>query len=173
MLNDYKTIKISEARIGDEIIAIHPDEHTTKMGPHYTINKKRKNTVEAVNSWTNEIETFNSDIMVDIELTEFERNTKYFEEAKNVVEAMSHELYDEGDAFHEMWNGWIDCNPYDMAANAKEEQITIIGWFKLRRPKGDLDIGIVAEYPDGDRFWDHASSEWFTNWRKWYPELYN
>ena len=172
--SDKKTIPAGDTKVGDVIIAIHPTETSIVSGPKYTVVKKHPDRIEVVDDWHNETKFFDNDMRVDLKLTEAEYHNKYLEDAKAVAYAMDHEMYDMGDAYHEMWNGWIDINPYDMASNAKDAQIMIVGWFKLSVQKwdGDLDIGIVAEYEDGERFWCHASSKWFKDWKEDYPELY-
>lgn len=172
--SDKKTILAKETNIGDIIIAIHPTETSIQIGPEYTVVKKHSNCIEVIEDWHNQTKFFDNNMQVDLKLTEAEYHNKYLEEAKAVAYAMDHEMYDMGDACHEMWNGWIDVNPYDMASNAKDNHIMIVGWFKLSIQKwdGDLDIGIVAEDEDGERFWCHASSKWFEKWKEYYPELY-
>ena len=172
--HDRKTIPAKDTKIGDVIIATHPTETSTVMGPEYTVIKKHPDRIEVIDNWHNKTEFLDNDLRVDLNLTEDEYHDKYIEDAKAIVYAMNHELYDMGDAYHEMWNGWIETDPYDFAARAKEEKIMVVGWFKLSIQKmdGDLDIGIVAEYEDGERFWCHASSRWFKRWEEDYPELY-
>lgn len=144
-----------------------------RTGAEYTIKEFLPNGVKCYNNWKKKDEILPYGITVQINFTEEELHQRDFNMAKEIALAMKHKLYDEGDAVHEMWNGWITCNPYEMAKTAKEEDLTVIGWFTLTAwKKRDLDIGIVAEYPNGDRIWCHAASRWFANWEKWYPELY-
>jgi hypothetical protein len=94
--------------------------------------------------------------------------------AKKVALALEHELYDDGGTCHEMWNGWIGCDPYEFAQNLDKYHLIILGYFKLKslKPGTLLDIGIVAEDEDGERFWCHYSSKWIKDWKDEYPELY-
>ena len=176
-IKDYKTIPITELTSNDIIIAIHPKPNQTSCGPNYRLIAKYSTQVELIDDWYNKHHLFDNNITVDIQLTEQEKHTRDFDKAKEIAQAMEHELYDAGDAIHEMYNGWIDCNPYDMAKVVKEMDITIIGWFWLYsniiNKTYDLDIGIVAEYSDGDRIWCHANSKWFKDWKTYYPELYS
>ena len=96
-----------------------------------------------------------------------------YKKAKQIVQALEHELYDSGDAHHEYWNTWVlALDPYDMAESAEKFNLTIIGYFKLKEPKHGLDIGIVAEEKDGNRIWCHAKKVWFEDWKEEFPELY-
>lgn len=90
-----------------------------------------------------------------------------------LIKAMEHEMYDQGDARHEMWNHWTwDPSPTNTAIRCKDEGLKIIGYFYLPNPSYDLDIGVVAEYEDGDRIWCHAKKSWYDSWKKWFPDLY-
>ena len=105
-------------------------------------------------------------------LTEQEYKSKYFHTAKEIVQGLQNKLYSPGDAYHEMWNGWIGINPYEMAQDMVKHKLIIIGYFPLSNVLDTRDIGIVAEDKDGDRFWCHANSVWFAHWEEKYPELY-
>lgn len=174
--NDNKRIPLDQLKIGDVIVAKHHTPTGTMMGPEYTVLKIEDDNIEVMNSWTKMPEPLTeADYGVDIGLTEAEIHARDFNMAREIALAMDHEMYDEGDAYHEMWNGWIDCDPYDMAYRAKDQKIMVLGWFKLKGHQirmDDLDIGIVAEDETGDRFWCHAASRWFERWHTRYPELY-
>jgi len=91
-----------------------------------------------------------------------------------ILQALNHELYDCGDAYHELWNTWVCAlTPYDLLESIEKFNLTIIGYFKLAKPKLGLDIGVVAENQKGERFWCHAKKAWFDSWRDEYPQLYN
>ena len=174
-IRDCKTIQAKDTRIGDTIIVIHPTETSSVFGPEYRVVQKYEDKIEVFNDWTNQNQFFENSMRVDVRLTENEYRTKYFDTAKDIAMAMNHELYDYGDAYHEMWNGWIDPDRYNMAEKLQNEKLMIVGWFKLTTLKWDdyFDIGIVAEYlSDGERFWCHAASRWFNDWKEYYPELY-
>lgn len=172
-MKDYKQVSIKNLNIGDTFSSYHKG-NMSSMGATYTVEEITETEVICRNSWTKELQSFSKEtIFVDIPMTEKELHIRDFDKAKEIAEAFEHQLYDPGDAPHEMWNGWLmGIDPYDIAAHLKEDKITIIGWFYLTYPKGDLDIGVVAEDFEGDRFWCHAKKSWYSNWKKWYPELY-
>ena len=67
--------------------------------------------------------------------------------------------------YHEMWNAWLyACDLAEMASTLDTYRVRIIGYATLTVPKQTfsgkpLDIGVVAEHEDGDRFWCHFSDE--------------
>lgn len=102
-----------------------------------------------------------------VELTKEELANKYAKEISEVKKAMANKLPNMEDEYrHEMWNGWV-CGDYiDMTIACLENDIKVIGYFPLTWNKQighftTLDIGVVAEEADGERFWCHASSKWF------------
>lgn len=99
---------------------------------------------------------------------------KDIKKTKQIIKALNHELYNCGDAYHELWNTWICAlSPYEMVESAYKFNFTILGYFKLDQPKLGLDIGVVAENNyNGERFWCHAKKAWFEDWKEDYPELY-
>lgn len=106
---------------------------------------------------------------IEVPLSESEFKAKYKEEAKKIVKAIKNEVPFEPECIgsHEIWNSWIDVDPYQMASNCLYENITVIGFCYLRKESKFLstdtvlDIGIVAEDESGERFWCHSSSKWF------------
>lgn len=100
-------------------------------------------------------------------------NKYYYPQAKEIIKALQHQLYDSGDATHELWNTWVCAlNPYEMAESLEKHNLTIVGWFYLTKFKKNLDIGVVAERKDGTRIWCHARKFWFDNWKEEFPDLY-
>ena len=78
---------------------------------------------------------------------------------------MNHDL-GQVDGYHEMWNSWLYA--YDlaeMASTLNVYNLRIIGYATLTVPKHPmfsdelLDIGVVAEYEDGERIWCHFSNK--------------
>ena len=123
-----------------------------------------------------------SEAMFEIDMTQEEINRKYKSTAKKVVEGLKNTVSEYEAGPHEMWNSWIRLDPLEMAATCEEEDMSVIGCFKLDIPNicmfGDdeLDIGIVAQYNDtGEKFWCHAYSKWlddiFENWEKYVEEF--
>lgn len=176
-IQDYKRIKSKDVKENDIIIHTHFKSNSTEMGPEYHLITKHPTQIEVIDSWKNEHHFFDNDMEVDVKLTIEEKHARDYIEAKQIVQGMLNKLYGPGDAVHEMWNGWIDPDPYDMAKRLKKQEAIVIGWFQLDYPKKigkytNLDIGIVIEYSDGERFWCHADSTWFKNWPEYYKELY-
>lgn len=104
------------------------------------------------------------DAYYEVPLTEKEFTEKYFIEAKAVYEACQNKVFSEYAGYHEMWNTWIDYNPYEMAANLIENEMELLGYFELDSPKiswfGDMyTIGLVVRQDD-ETFWCHANKEY-------------
>ena len=109
-----------------------------------------------------------SDYVFSVELTNEELIQKYSKNIKEIKEALAHNL-GQVDGYHEMWNSWLYAGSLaELASNLSENKLRIIGFATLVTPKHSmisdevLDIGIVAEYQNGDRIWCHASD----NYRK-------
>lgn len=175
---DYKEVSIADLSIGDTFDT-YIEGNTSCMGPDYIVEKITDTEVICRCDRTKELKNFSKEkIKVKVPMTMEEIHKRDFVKAKEIAQAFKHEMYDAGDAEHEMWNGWLmGLSPYELADNIKEDDISIIGWFPLnisKRYKGDrCDIGVVAEdNTSGSRFWCHAVSDWYSNWEKRYPELY-
>lgn len=124
---------------------------------------------------------FEPNIEIEVPKTEEEYKQENFQWAKMIAAAVSLgcELYPHPWDEHEMWNAWIDCDPYDMAEKCRKENLMPLGWFKIDDMHSagigyaNLDIGIVAEDLDrGHDIWCHASSDYYKHWPEIYPELY-
>lgn len=100
-------------------------------------------------------------------------NKCYYNKAKDIVKALQNTLPDCGDAYHELWNAWTThIDPYNMAMYFEKYNFTFIGYFYVKNPKGLYNIGLIAEDKDGNRFWSHWREDWYENWQKYFPELY-
>ena len=159
MARDTKYISFSELKIGMEIDG-YKKGNTTSFCTQEVVAIKN-NTVKL--SWGIELENA-SDYVFSIKLSDEELAQKYKDDVKEIKEALSHKL-GQVDGYHEMWNSWLFANNLaEMASNLKEHKLRIIGYATLTTPKltmfdTTLDIGVVAEYEDGDRIWCHASDE--------------
>lgn len=95
----------------------------------------------------------------EVELSDDEYNTKYYDAAKEVYDILSDSEYVGEHGHHEMWNAWIGSSCQEMYNKLKENDLTLIGWFWLSEIKhgwfSDCNIGIIAEDKGGDRFWCH------------------
>lgn len=102
--------------------------------------------------------------MFSVELTEKEIHDKYREDVKEIRAAIHNRLEDYEIGYHEMWNGWVTYDPYELASYCRQEKFKIVGHHELAIPKHSfcgltLDMGIVAEYENGERFWCHTSKD--------------
>lgn len=77
------------------------------------------------------------------------------------------DLYDIGDAYHEMWNGWIEgWDPWKFICELEEETFYLVGIAPAPWNKDDIfgegnSVAFVACYYDSDeRFWCHGSKNW-------------
>jgi hypothetical protein len=109
-------------------------------------------------------EKVRSDVMFLIEMTEEDFNDKYREKAKEVLNNIQNKLNYDEIGYHEMWNSWLYGTPYEIAKECINENITIRGYSSDIGYKTDLsgeilDIGVCAEYEDGERFWCHFSTK--------------
>lgn len=79
------------------------------------------------------------------------------------------DMYGIGDAFHEMWNGWVCAEWREQLTELIDEDFFIVGIAPA--PYGcfaiDDPVAVVAEYKDtGTRFWCHASQSWINTMRE-------
>lgn len=158
-MTETKYISFSELKIGMEISG-YKKGNTTSFCTQDIVAIKN-NTVKL--SWGTTLENA-SDYMFSVELTKEELCEKYKNDIEEIREALNHDL-GQVDGYHEMWNSWLCASDLaEMASNLKEHKLRIIGYATLTTPKLTmfdtvLDIGVVAEYEDGERFWCHTSSE--------------
>ena len=100
--------------------------------------------------------------MFHVELTDEEFRKKYESAARKIIEDISFKLqpYEIGD--HEMWNSWYDLDPFALASKCYRNDLKIVGHCEDITPKKAffteefLDMGVCAEYPNGERIWIHA-----------------
>lgn len=86
------------------------------------------------------------------------------------------DLYSVGDAYHEMWNGWIATSWEEQIVSLEDEDFFIIGIAPA--PLGFTGcqdpIAVVCEYKsDGERFWCHAEKDWIEDMREESKEIYD
>ena len=158
-MREQKYIPLSELKVGMEIQGYKNGKWTSYC------NKKvisiENNTVSF--NWGDSIENA-SGCMFSVELTKEELQEKYKDVIEEIKEALNHDL-GQVDGYHEMYNTWICVGDLaEMASILNEDKLKIIGYATLTTPKvtmfgTTLDIGVVAEYEDGERIWCHTSSE--------------
>lgn len=85
-----------------------------------------------------------------------------------------HDMYDVGDARHEMYNAWIRLNFYEMAECMKDEDFIILGVAPAPYGDGYFEdpVAIVAEEYTGDRFWCHSEKKWVEEMREQMRPVY-
>lgn len=114
--------------------------------------------------WGKEPKEFSSeDTMFRVKMSREEFERKYEAQARKILQALRTPLADYAIGNAERDNSWISYDPYEMAAKCAERNIRVVGicqqppW--THRSGGvEMDIAIVAEHSDGERFWCHASS---------------
>ena len=110
-------------------------------------------------------------------MSDEEFKNKYREKAKEVIKNIQNRLLYDEIGYHEMWNLWLYGTPYEMAAYCEKEKIKIIGHSTDITPKiamfsrDTLDVGVCAEYEDGERFWCHYRSSDIEKLLERYSEL--
>ena len=162
-MTETKYISFSELKIGMEIKGYKKGCRTTFVSQEIVSIENNK----VIFNWGEPLEDA-SDYVFSIKLTDEELFQKYKDNIKEIKEALAHNL-GQVDGYHEMWNSWLYYNVdnlADLASNLNENKLRIIGYAILSTPKLSmfygtaLDIGIVAEYENGDRIWCHASDEY-------------
>lgn len=158
-MTETKYISFSELKIGMEIKG-YKKGNTTSFCTQDIVAIKN-NTVKL--SWGTSLENA-SDYMFEVKLTKEELQEKYKDVIQGIKEALNHDL-GQVDGYHEMWNSWLYAHDLaEMASTLNEHKLRIIGYATLTVPKHSmlgnlLDIGVVAEYEDGERIWCHFSNK--------------
>lgn len=124
------------------------------------------------------IDTVSSEgTMFMVKMSDVELENKWRDKAKDCLSAMKNKLSVDEIGYHEMWNGWLFGSPYEIAAECEKTKIKIAGHCEDIIPKtamfsGDtLDIGVCAEYEDGERFWCHFRSKDLANMESEFADL--
>lgn len=168
MIKDYKKIPLRDVPVGTEFGTL-----ITPNGTHWASFKliNKCGAFVTLRVFDERDETYSTeDAFITVPLTEDEKRAKYDKAAKELIAAMKNKIpFDSKDiGYHEMWNGWLDCDPWDMAAECEDQKIKVVGYCELGdyskeiTLNRELDIGVVAEDEFGNRFWCHAFSDWFT-----------
>ena len=170
----FKKVFLANCKIGDKFKNIYyPNGQSICGSTVYTITNIDDKYIAVKDNWNFDIRAFSKTENIQVDLLVKNDNTK-LKKVKEVIIALQHQLYDQGDATHELLNTWVCAlDPYDMVETLEKHNLTIVGYFYLTEPKMRLDIGVVAEDKDGERIWCHARKAWFDDWKEEYPELYN
>lgn len=107
-----------------------------------------------------------------VPLTDEEYKQKYFAKAKEIAKSLTINLAHDEIGYHEMWNGWVSYDPYELAEYCTKESLTIVGYSSNVYPHENWEIGICAEYSDGQRFWCHYHRMYIDNMKQDFPELF-
>lgn len=87
-------------------------------------------------------------------------------------------MYDVGDAYHEMWNAWIALDFYEMNECIKDNDFFLVGIAPAPWNVDDIfgegnTVAFVAEERDtGNRFWCHGSKKWVEDMREQMFEIW-
>ena len=133
------------------------------------MNHGAQATVLAVNAATVTLNVFGTreeqvsseETMFEVELTDEEFHQKYQSGAEAVIKGIQNKLSRGSIGHHVLWNAWLTYDPYEMAAACKREGMKVIGHCTDITPKHTVlglveDIGICAEYEDGEKIWCHG-----------------
>lgn len=169
MLINKKKVPIKELKIGDIFDDLYTDS-SMRMAKFEVIEKCEGFVKLKVFNET--IETHSTEnCYAGIELSTEEKLKKFANDIAELKKNIQNEIpfISTEIGYHEMWNSWIDTDFCDMAMKCISNNIKIIGHCHLDNPLKSygitLDIGIIAEDDIGNRFWCHASSKWFDDWR--------
>lgn len=101
-------------------------------------------------------------------------NIKDPKEQLNLM-GLFNDMYDIGDAYHEMWNGWIGVDWYEMAEELQSEDFFLCGIAPAPYDCSAIDdsVAFVAEEENGSRFWCHGGRSWVEYMRKQMRDIYN
>lgn len=158
-MSETKYIPFSELKVGMEI-------RSYKKGCSETFCRQDVKSIKnnsVTLSWGETLENA-SDYMFSVELTEEELKEKYKDAIQEIKEALNHDL-GQVDGYHEMYNTWLYAGGLaEIASSLNEHNLRIVGYATLITPKQTmfgtiLDIGVVAEYDNGERIWCHCSND--------------
>lgn len=165
MVRKRKYVTWKSLKKGQEI---HGYKRGTLTSGFYAVVESANVAFVTVLKWgTDEEKIPAEETMFEVDMTEDEFKSKYAKGAAEVIQALQNLLAEYEIGYHEMWNAWISYDPYEMAAECQDKKIKVIGVCNDITPKHImfdpdfiLDIGICAEYSDGERFWCHASRKY-------------
>lgn len=174
-MRETKFVTFRHLKVGQEIIEVkdgsshsHFKGYVKSITPSYV----------EIAHWSADgpVEKYSTSVMFGVEMTEEELKRKYKDGAKEVLLVLQNKLHRDEIGYHEMWNAWLGACPYEIAKYCKDEKIRIVGCCSDITPKTSwsdvvLDIGVCAEYEDGERFWCHFCKEYIDDMCRDYPEL--
>lgn len=98
-------------------------------------------------------------------------------ETVNNLYGLFHDLYDVGDASHQMWNYWIADDAYELLCNLEEEDFFLVGIapasYAFAGKEFEDSIAFVIEtYDTGTRYWCHGYKSWVKDMRAQMEHIY-
>lgn len=165
MRDEYKYVSWRSIKPGDTIKEIKRGNCT--MWGSYEITEANMSFVR-YKVYGGIEESVDSDgAMFGIPMSEAELKNKYENPARQVVEALKNRMAEYEIGVHEMWNGWLSIDPYELAQSCSKHHMTVIGYCTEITPKNSMffddifDCAIVAmSEEDGEKFWCHWKEEW-------------
>lgn len=162
MIKDTKFVTAKNLRVGQEIQGwtMGSSRHMcTKIVQEVTPFQVRV-------AWRaeDEGEWVDASAMFEVALTDKEIYEKYRKDAEEIYAAFQNKLLRDEIGYHETWNAWLAYDLYELAQHCRKEKIKIVGYSEDIIPKHSwvgilLDIGVCAEYDNGERFWCHCSRD--------------
>lgn len=155
---EKKDVTYKNLKIGQEIKGHKLEGHDVSYS---AIVKSINPSYVTILKWGKIEEQVDSRSLFCVEMTEQEMKDKYKKKAKEVLKNLKNKLHRDEIGYHEMWNSWLYGTPYEVAQYCVNDKIKVIGYCTDIKPKyamfsGDvLDVGVCAEYEDGERFWCH------------------
>ncbi|WP_346961335.1 hypothetical protein [Clostridium sp.] len=157
-MSENKKVTYKNLKIGQEIRG-HSLENLDSS--YRAIVKDINPSYVTIMTWSKYEEKIDSRSLFYVKMTQQEIEDKYKEKAKEVIKNLKNKLHYDEIGYHEMWNVWLYGTPYEIAQHCIQDKINIVGYctdinHKTAMFSGDtLDIGVCAEYEDGERFWCH------------------
>lgn len=176
MRQEQKEVTYKHLSIGQEILGTK--EPGRSIGFRAFVKAINPNFV-TVAKWdpNGKEEKISTSVVFVVEMSEEEFKAKYRDKAKEVLTNIQNRLCRDEIGYHEMWNSWLYGTPYEIASYCIKEKMRIVGHStditnKTAMFSGEtLDVGVCAEYEDGDRIWCHYRSSDITRMLEEYSEL--
>ncbi len=175
MINKSKQITYKYLKIGQEVDRWIIGGRTTMASA--IVKDINASFVTLLVFGTREEKLPSEEAMFSVKMDDAEFQALYRDAAKELMKSIQNKLQDYEIGYHEMWNSWLTFDPYEMAAYCQEHDMKIIGHCDGIIPKAAmfsgeiLDIGVCAEYSDGDKIWCHARSSDMSCMLEDYAEL--
>lgn len=167
-MTEYKYVTWRNLHPGQEISGYKIGNSTCSFRA-YVKHASRASVIVEMWRVGGELENIDADAMFAIEMTREEVEAKYFDKAKELLNNIQTKLHRDEIGPHDMWNAWLNIDPYEMAQMCSRFNLTVLGHCTDIVPKTSwiaadvLDIGVCVEDYDGDRFWCH--------WKKDYIDM--